>query len=812
MQLSPPFPAERRLNKAIRHALFSMALITASGAIPHAFAADAQATSVSKKTYNIPAGPLGRTLSSLAASTGIPLSFDPALTEGLTSPALRGTYSAEEVLAKLLAGSGLEAAQKSDGSYTLKNTPLALTPQSEETATLPEVMVNAQAEKETATTQLQQDGKAQAGYLVKSISSLGALGAVDLQDTPFSISVVPQELIQNIQAQSPDDIYKVNPFTRTTTPQITSWSPSTTIRGFSSYDTAENGLRRPYNHAAVIEDKERIEVLNGLVGFMYGAAAPGGMINYVYKRPTIERLNSITLGNYGGSQFYAHGDFGGRIDEEGRAGYRLNIVKQDGETAIDDQKIDRELISGAVDWQITDKLLLELNSSYNNYKTQGTSAYWIHDVKHGKAPDASKLWSQPWARDEFENTKLMGKLTFQLNDSITLRGAYMRDYVDRPSVIHTLNKVTSDSEYNQIRTWTSRTKDTYDAAQVMADIRFDTGTIEHKLTVGYSMYSDEFYATPFNTNTGWLGPYSLSSPTYVAEPSFPPDSSFTYHAGYDLNENYLIGDSIKLNEQWSALIGVNHSNILSQSYDQSGAKTQQDYNKSRNSPSASLLFKPIPWLTTYASYIEGLEIGGRADNTTNNPNQIMPPMVSTQKEIGVKAKVGGMLLTTAVFEIEKAYEYLDSTDNIYKQNGRQNHKGIEFSATGRMTDRFTILGGVTMMDAKVRKSEFDGNEPMNVAEEYAKAYVEYDLPGALTGLTLTGGVYYTGKQQANNTNTDPLPSYTTVDLGLRYSTAVTKRPLILRLNVNNVTDKDYWLNSYYVGAPRSLAFSAQMQF
>lgn len=812
MQVTNPISAERRLNKVIRHALFSMALLTTNGVVSYALAAETQAMdSTAKKSYHIPAGPLGRTLSSFAANTGTPISFDPALTEGLTSPALAGNYTAKEVIARLLGGSGLEIIKKNDGSYALKKIPVALTPQNEKIATLPELVVNSAPEKQSATAQLQQDGKAQAGYLVKRISSLGALVAMDLQDTPFSISVVPQELIQNIQAQSPDDIYKVNPFARTVTPQITSWSPATTIRGFTAYNTAEDGLRRPYNHAAVIEDKERVEVFNGPAGFLYGAAAPGGMINFVYKHPTIERLSSITLGNYGGSQYYAHGDFGGRIDEEGRAGYRLNLVKQEGNTAIDDQEIERVLLSGAVDWQITDKLLLEMNASYNDYKTQGTSAYWIYDGKHGKVPDASKLWSQPWARDEFENTKLMGNLTYQLNDNITLRGSYMRDYVQRPSVTHTLNNVTSESEYSQIRTFSSKTKDTYNAAKAMADIRFDTSFVQHTLTLGYYMYSDKFYQTPFNSNTGWLGPYSMNSPTYVAEPSFTRDNS-TYYAGYDLNENYLIGDLIKLSDQWSALIGVNRSSILSQSFEESGAKSLADYNKTHNSPSASILFKPTSWVTTYASYIEGLEMGGRADNTTNNPNQIMPPMISTQKEIGVKATVGDLLLTTAIFEIEKAYEYLDSTANIYKQNGRQNHKGVEFSATGRLTDRLTLVGGVTVMDAKVLKSEFDGNEPMNVAEQYAKAYLEYDFLGTLSGLTLTGGVYYTGKQQANVSNTDELPSNVTADIGMRYKTTVSNRPLTLRLNVNNVTDKSYWLNAYYVGAPRSLALSAQMQF
>ncbi|MCC3262300.1 TonB-dependent receptor, partial [Paenibacillus polymyxa] len=54
--------------------------------------------------------------------------------------------------------------------------------------------------------------------------------------------------------------------------------------------------------------------------------------------------------------------------------------------------------------------------------------------------------------------------------------------------------------------------------------------------------------------------------------------------------------------------------------------------------------------------------------------------------------------------------------------------------------------------------------------------------------------------------------YTTFDVGLRYAAQISGRPLTLRLNVNNVTGRDYWLNSYYLGSPRSVALSAQMQF
>ena len=801
-------PSRTLLAAALQGAICSLAIGTTS--LPQAAYAQGPAALPTSETkaFNLPAGPLDVTLTRFARTAGINLSYEPALVAAVTTKGLIGNYSIAVGLSVLLTGSGLDAVAQPGGGYVLrKSAPIA----NGDEARLPVVTVTASAEVD-ATTARQQEGKAQDGYRSKTVSSVGGLGSMPILDTPFSISVIPQELIENIQAASPDDIYKINPSTRTNTPQSTGWSPMVSIRGFNTYDVSEDGMRRPYNHAAVLEDKERVEVLSGLSGFLYGAAPPAGMINYVSKRPTQERLSSITVGNYGGSQYYVHGDFGGRIDEDGRMGYRLNLVKQDGNTAIDDQKVDRTLVSGAFDWQLTDQLLLELKASYNQYKTQAPSAYWYYDssIARGAAPDASKNWGQSWIHDEFDNKQVGGNLTYKMNDSITLRGGYTKSYVDRPVQDHTTNSMDSTTQYSQLRQRAGETKSEFDAGQAFADFTFSTADITHKLTLGYYTYTVKDWGTTYAPHTGWQGPYSVNSPTAVPEYSFPANTGGMYYQGKSTNDNFILGDQIQFTPQWSALVGINHSRITGESYDASGKKTQADYDKFRDSPSVSLMFKPIPTVTTYATYSEGLEMGGTAPSGSANENSVMAPMLSTQKEIGVKAEVGDLLLTSALFDIEKAYEFTNAS-NVYTQDGRQNHMGVEFSATGKLTKSLTIVGGVTFLNPSVRGGNNDGKEPMNVAKKVAKLYSEYAL-SSIPGLSLTGGIYYTGEQWANDENTSRLPAYTTVDLGLRYVTIAAGKPLTLRLTVNNVEDKNYWLNSYYVGAPRSVAFSAQMRF
>jgi outer membrane receptor for monomeric catechols len=79
------------------------------------------------------------------------------------------------------------------------------------------------------------DGSAEAGYRVKDTTAAGPIwNDLPLQDAPYSISVVPNQLIDNLQAYQTEDLFKV-------IPQITSYIPYGNnygnafpeIRGFS---------------------------------------------------------------------------------------------------------------------------------------------------------------------------------------------------------------------------------------------------------------------------------------------------------------------------------------------------------------------------------------------------------------------------------------------------------------------------------------------------------------------------------------------------------------------------------------------------
>jgi len=112
---------ERHLNKVLSRWLYSVAMIMVStmSLSNIAIADDDTTDNASNKKYAIPAGPLGKAISSYAADNGMRLTFEPSLAEGKTTQGLQGEYTVNEGFSKLLDNSGLEVIDDQDGGYFL---------------------------------------------------------------------------------------------------------------------------------------------------------------------------------------------------------------------------------------------------------------------------------------------------------------------------------------------------------------------------------------------------------------------------------------------------------------------------------------------------------------------------------------------------------------------------------------------------------------------------------------------------------------------------------------------------------------------
>ncbi|MDX9796914.1 MAG: TonB-dependent receptor plug domain-containing protein, partial [Arcobacteraceae bacterium] len=363
------------------------------------------------------------------------------------------------------------------------------------------------------------DGTAEDGYVVKELKQVGPWGEKSLQDTPYSMTVMPQELIENSIAGDMDQLYKMNPIIQNSTPMSVDGYPIAVFRGFTNDIGIIDGIRLSSNSRGIaMEELERVEIINGLTGFMYGVSGGegiGGTTNYVLKRPTYQQLTNLTIGNYGGEQYFAHLDLGDKLDEKGKFAYRLNVSYQDGETSKDDQNVEKKLISGAIDWNVTDNFQLQLEAAHkfwridrpdNRFYTQGFTDW-------PEAYDNEKTFSPDWTYNQTKTDRVGLNATWNINDIFTLRTAYMYKKDNREFII--IYPILTPSGWTMYKPSKTAPYDTIShSTYTYLDSKFDTGNISHKLTFGISgdTYKERKYANSnvYDINPSYVTPSGLT--------------------------------------------------------------------------------------------------------------------------------------------------------------------------------------------------------------------------------------------------------------------------------------------------------------
>ncbi|MEM5570508.1 TonB-dependent siderophore receptor [Aliarcobacter butzleri] len=755
---------------------------------------------LAQEAYSVKNMSLKQALEKISKESKLAYIVDESLISGKTAPNIENVQGLKNALNQVLSGSGLEA--------TIEKGTIIIEKIVGQGTVLETISVN----------EGYSNGSAQNGYVTKEISGVGIWDKRTLQDTPYQMSVISQDMLENT-ASGVDQIFKMNPVVQVTRSSTSSHSwntPEINIRGFSaSGNHILDGIPFSWVEGIMPEELERMEVLNGLSGFLYGVGYVGGSTNYVTKKPTLERLTNVTVGTTGNEAAYAHIDLGGKIDEKGKFTYRLNALKQDGETSIKDQNIDRELITGALDWRATDNLILSFDASHKKTRIDKLTASFSSnqsinnlDPKQGYAPD--------WTYSDASQDRLGFKSLWQINDNVKLRTGYIHlDHENDMNMPYVYDNYDGTYRLNYYRTWphTSTTQGAY----VYTDIDFDTFGVEHTLTIGGSGNRTKSKSIDGAYEWDIVGNYTLNELNNALEPIYRGSSdNKKYVSGRNEKTNLMIGDDIRFNDQWSALVGFNYAKTEEKNYSINGDRTG-GYDADEVTPSVSLIFKPFEDLTTYVTYMESLENGLKVECANcNNNGSVLDPYVSKQYEAGAKYSVSeNLLLSSALFRIEKANRYdkdLPSGMKEVTQDGLEIHEGLELTATGKVTDNLTIVGGGTIMNLEIDKAASnEGKKPADTASKMAKLYAEYDI-SAIKGLTLTGGAYYTGESYRDAQNTDIIPSYTVYDGGLRYKTKLDKYPTTFIMNVTNLTDKKYWRSSTSFGEPRNLAFSIKMEF
>jgi iron complex outermembrane receptor protein len=680
------------------------------------------------------------------------------------------------------------------------------------------------------------------GFRASSVSSIGTLGAAPILDTPYTVNVLPSDLIANGQIRNLKEATKYLPLVEFQEMQGSEvLRPATRgMQGSNMQNARMDGMGIVVTGANSMESLEQIEVLSGLGGALYGPANPSGMFNFVPKRPTETPVRRVSVDYDGRSVVTGQADVGGRVGPDQRFGYRVNALAGDGESFVPDSHLRRRMISAAGDVRPFERTVIEGFFSAYNLVQRGFPGWFTYGRSSasnafifvpGDAPDP--------ARDGYGQTSAGVDLTSKIGE-VRLRQELNPNWHLTTGV---LDQSVARDISTQVNALTSNAGD-YTASlasgfaprfTVLSNLTHlnglvTTGRISHDLAIGTAGYRFQTYQDTVKPSPASvvLGRANIASPVELALPQAGlPGHTNKYRSNATIQQGVSVADNVSLGAGWSVRAAISQDWIRTHNYNSSDVRTG-GYAADGVSPLVSVMYKPQPRMTVYGTWGSSLQQGDVAPGTAANAGDGLAPYRSHQREVGYKVALPSIDISTAVFRLERPFAYVDPADNVFRITGDQVNYGFETMITGRIGSRLSTYGGFTVLDPKFTKTavpETNGKQFVGIPTWKSNVLAEYRLPaGRATFVTLDWQLV--GRRPIDDLNTAFTPAYNVVDAGLRYAQTLGRTVATWRLSVNNIGNTHYWstlgpgnitgtsVGSYtaHLGSPRTVAASMEVAF
>lgn len=677
-------------------------------------------------------------------------------------------------------------------------------------------------------------------------ASVGGLSDAPLAETPQSVSVIRASTLRDLGATSLSQAVRSETSAADAYNTI-GYVESLQVRGFL-LDNAQNYRRDGFaisNHAPVaLENKEAIEILKGVSGMQGGVSAPGGLVNYVLKRPTATPLRDLFVGVSERGTALVHGDIGGRLGEANRFGYRINVAGESRRPMVDDAPGRREFVSGFFDLRLPNAALLEAEFEHNKVRQRSVPGFSLLDRNGDGVGDTlpapvdprRNLGSQPWATP-FESRATAGSLRFQqaLSDQWLYgvrwgvqrirtndRLAFPDGCSSGPNYVYPGFCGNGDFDVYDYRS--DNELRTTNSLEAYARGEFATGAIRHELSFGVKRIRyDERYEPMQAYN--WVGVSNMFAP--VTLPADPTPTSLNTLRDATTSEVH-VHDAMRWGA-WSLWLGARHSS-LDRSSERTDGSRAIAYRQSFTTPWAALGWQPWKGGFGYVSAGSGVETEAVPNRPSvyANYGDVLPALRSRQVEFGFRqALQGAGLVSATLFQITKPFadDIVQGDGSLVREAGAREarHRGLELAWAGRPTKALSVQAALTLIDAEITKSpipEAVGRQAVNVAPYTASVFAGWRVPG-VDGLSWNNRLFLSGRKPVTPDNAVELPSFWQWDTALVYRTRVSGQSVTLRAGIDNLLDRRYWREAptqYWGGIylfpamPRTLRASAQFSF
>ncbi|MFJ1573689.1 TonB-dependent siderophore receptor [Pseudomonas sp. NPDC088322] len=794
------------LRRAVRLAVLGASLASLSGLA----LMPAQVMAQSLTAYQVAPGPLSSALAEFGVQAGVTISFDTEQARHLTTDGLKGSYSVEEGLSRLLANSGLQAQRQSNGGYVL-------------VANSTDDALELGATQITAN-QLGTVTEGTGSYTPGTIATATRM-VLTPRETPQSISVVTRQAMDDFGLVAIDDVMRHTPGITVST--YDTERTNYYSRGFSivnfQYDGIPTLRDAQYSAGQTLTDMaiyDRVEVLKGATGLLTGAGGPGGTINLIRKKPTSAFKSSIELGAGSWDNYRSQADVSGPLTETGNVRGRVVAAYQDKQSFLDHYSRKTGVLYGILEVDLDENTLLTLGADYQDSDPKGSS--WtgtrtIFDAT-GKKLDLPRSFNNgpKWGSWEQYSRTAFASLEHTFDNGWVTKGQYNHQIngYDAPLGYISQDSATASSIY--ARKYVGKT--TSDSLDVYASGPFELFGRDHELVIGQSLSISKWKAKDYTATTYFNNSYDFYNwDGDAAEPLWTAtkfNDETTRQTGTYVTGRFSLTDELHL------LLGSRIAN-----YQVTGTSDTQESGKVV--PYAGLTYDLNDNFTAYASYTEIFQPQTQYRTRTR---AMLAPNEGKNYEFGLKGEFFGGRLNSSLAYFEVHEENRPLADTAWNSQPGVDYsyigtktktKGYEAEISGELAKGWQLQAGYTHKIAR----NSDGDKVATwEPEDQVSFYSTYKLQGSLDKLTVGGGARWqsAGWQTVNNWGypgggryekftQDP---YWLVDLMTRYQ--VTDN-LSVTFNVNNLFDKHYYTNigfydSAYPGDPRNMMVTTRWDF
>jgi len=658
----------------------------------------------------------------------------------------------------------------------------------------------------------------------------------DVKKVPASITTITSERIADQHAKTLTDVIK-NDSSLGDGYAAIGYYPNFVARGFaldlgSSYLINGHTIRGEQNVA--LENKEQVEILKGISAIQSGMSTPGGVVNYVTKRPADVKNITVDANSEGGYTLAT--DVGGFINDN--FGYRINLAHESIHPNVDHANGKREFGSVALDWKINErsKLLFDIEAQHQSQRS--VPGYQLLDGQEVPTNvDQDRLlgyqsWSKPVVNNSV-NASLKYQYAFndQWNGSLSASQSrvVIDDYIVFPygSYYSSGNPLAVFDKDGNYDLYDYRSPDdTRITNQFAAGLngQFSTGNLQHHVTfeLQKTLKNLKRYKPSNELIENEIGNIYTDSPDF----KMPTEKLGNRFKALESDQTaFTISDRVQFNDQWSTLLGGKLIHLDEQAYNSDGQQSR-DTDLNKFLPQLALMYSPTATTNLYASYAKGLSDGGEAPwYAEANAYQVLSPRNSEQYELGVKQQIRNFLVTAAIFDLKQDNQYTTTNsagELEFVEQGEQHNQGIELGLTGALTDTLDVSSGITYTKSRlvdIDNDSYKGHQTQNVPKVRATAQLSYKVP-SVEGLRLLSGMQYSSSKYANKEGTAKVGGYSVFNIGAAYKTNFAGHDTTFRFNIDNLFNKKYWRDVgafmgddyLFLGNPRTVQFSTTFSF